>query len=112
LAAPGGEEAGGDLVAIIEEHCFAAPEWLPRAIEAHVGGDYGVVGGPMLDYNFKRLRDWVVYLYEYSDYFPPWQEADYYGPGSAHIAYFRASAEVQEAAKRGVLGSGTAAHGK
>ena len=42
----GVEEAAGEVVAIIEEHCVAAPDWLTRLIEAHAGGEYGVVGGP------------------------------------------------------------------
>jgi glycosyltransferase involved in cell wall biosynthesis len=86
----GVEEASGDIVAIIEEHCLAAPDWLPRAIEAHAGGGYGVVGGPVADHNYKRLRDWVVYFCEYNNYFPPWQEEKAHDLGSANIAYSRA----------------------
>jgi len=86
----GVEEARGDIVAIIEEHCLAAPDWLARAIEAHAGGDYGVVGGPVVDYNYQRLRDWVVYFCEYNNYFPPWREGEWHDLGSANIAYSRA----------------------
>jgi glycosyltransferase involved in cell wall biosynthesis len=86
----GMEVARGDIVAIIEEHCLAAPDWLARAIEAHSGGDYGVVGGPVVDYNYKRLRDWVVYFCEYNNYFPPWREGESHDLGSANIAYSRA----------------------
>jgi glycosyltransferase involved in cell wall biosynthesis len=86
----GVEQASGELVAIIEEHCVAAPDWLERAIEAHAGGDYGVVGGPVADDNYKRLRDWVVYFCEYNNYFPSWQEGEAHELGSANIAYSRA----------------------
>lgn len=86
----GVEEASGELVAIIEEHCLAAPDWLARAIEAHAGGDYGVVGGPVADYDYRRLRDWVVYFCEYNNYFPPWREGEWRDLGSANIAYSRA----------------------
>jgi glycosyltransferase involved in cell wall biosynthesis len=86
----GVEEASGELVAIIEEHCLAAPDWLAWAIKAHAGGDYGVVGGPVADYNYKRLRDWVVYFCEYNNYFPPWREGEWHDLGSANIAYSRA----------------------
>jgi glycosyltransferase involved in cell wall biosynthesis len=86
----GVEEANGELVAIIEEHCLAASDWLARAIEAYAGGDYGVVGGPVVDYNYKRLRDWVVYFCEYNNYFPPWREGEWHDLGSANIAYSRA----------------------
>jgi glycosyltransferase involved in cell wall biosynthesis len=86
----GVQEARGDLVAIIEEHCLAAPDWLARAIAAYADGDYGVVGGPVGDYNYKRPRDWVVYFCEYNNYFPPWQEGEQHELGSANIAYSRA----------------------
>src|SRR5215469_16105441 len=67
----GVEEATGDLVAVIEEHCLAAPDWLDHALEAHSQGEYGVVGGPVADHAYARLRDWVVYFIEYNSYLPP-----------------------------------------
>jgi len=45
----GVEEASGEVIAIIEEHCLAAPDWLARALDAHAGGEFGVVGGPVAD---------------------------------------------------------------
>src|SRR5690242_17336171 len=45
----GVEQARGEIVAIIEEHCLAAPDWLEQAIAAHASGEYGVVGGPVVD---------------------------------------------------------------
>jgi glycosyltransferase involved in cell wall biosynthesis len=86
----GVKEARGAIVAIIEEHCLAAPDWLRRAMEAHASGDYGVAGGPVVDYAYKRLRDWVVYFCEYNGYLPPWQDGETYNLGSANIAYSRA----------------------
>jgi glycosyltransferase involved in cell wall biosynthesis len=86
----GVEQAAGEIVAIIEEHCIAAPDWLSRAIAAHAAGDYGVVGGPVVDHSYKRLRDWVVYFCEYNNYLPPWQDGEWHDLGSANIAYSRA----------------------
>lgn len=86
----GVQEAQGAIVAIIEEHCLAAPDWLRRAMAAHASGNYGVVGGPVVDYAYKRLRDWVVYFCEYNGYLPPWQDGETYNLGSANIAYSRA----------------------
>jgi glycosyltransferase involved in cell wall biosynthesis len=83
-------EASGDIIAIIEEHCLAAPDWLQAAMDAHEGGKYGVVGGPVVDYAYRRLRDWVVYFCEYNGYLPPWQDAETFNLGSANIAYSRA----------------------
>jgi glycosyltransferase involved in cell wall biosynthesis len=85
------EAARGDVVAIIEEHCLAAPDWLRRVVEAHRGGDCGAVGGPVVDYDYRRLRDWVVYFTEYNGYLPPWREGEAHSLGSANIAYSRAA---------------------
>ncbi|HEY7339054.1 MAG TPA: glycosyltransferase [Bryobacteraceae bacterium] len=85
----GVEEATGEVVAVIEEHCLAAPDWLDRAIEAYSGGEYGVVGGPVMDHAYTRLRDWVVYFIEYNNYLPPWRPGEWHDLGSANIAYSR-----------------------
>lgn len=86
----GVDQATGSIIAIIEEHCLAAPDWLQCAMEAHASGKYGVVGGPVVDYSYKRLRDWVVYFCEYNGYLPPWEDGETFNLGSANIAYSRA----------------------
>jgi glycosyltransferase involved in cell wall biosynthesis len=85
----GVEAARGSIIAIIEEHCVAAPDWLERALEAHASGGYGAVGGPVAPQDYKRLRDWVVYFCEYNGYLPPWQAGETTHLGSANIAYSR-----------------------
>lgn len=85
----GAEAAQGRIVAIIEEHCVAAPDWLQQAVLAHDRGDFGVVGGPVAPDAYTRLRDWVVYFCEYNNYLPPWQEGGDHDLGSANIAYSR-----------------------
>jgi glycosyltransferase involved in cell wall biosynthesis len=86
----GVEQASGEIVAVIEEHCLAAPDWLKQAIAAFAGGEYGVVGGPVVDHAYKRLRDWVVYFCEYNNYLPPWGPGEWHDLGSANIGYSRA----------------------
>lgn len=86
----GAETAQGNVIAIIEEHCLAAPDWLERALEAFNSSDCGVAGGPVLDHSYKRLRDWVVYFCEYNNYLPPWNAGEAHDLGSANIAYSRA----------------------
>jgi glycosyltransferase involved in cell wall biosynthesis len=85
------EAAHGDLVAIIEEHCLAAPDWLERALEAFNKTDCGAVGGPVVNNDYRRLRDWVVYFCEYNNYLPPWRDGEEHALGSANIAYSRAA---------------------
>jgi glycosyltransferase involved in cell wall biosynthesis len=85
----GADRAQGRVIAIIEEHCLAAPDWLDRALEAFDASDCGVAGGPVFDHSYKRLRDWVVYFCEYNNYLPPWREGEAHDLGSANIAYSR-----------------------
>jgi len=90
LRCHGVESASGEIVAIIEEHCVAAADWLEQALKAHAGGDFGVVGGPVAPDDYARLRDWVMYFCEYNSCLPPWQEGGAHGLGTANSASSRA----------------------
>jgi glycosyltransferase involved in cell wall biosynthesis len=81
--------AQGEFVAVIKERCVAEPGWLREAQAAHSRGEYGAVGGPVLDDNYQRLTDWVVYLCEYNGYLPPFPDAEYSDLNGANIAYRR-----------------------
>jgi glycosyltransferase involved in cell wall biosynthesis len=85
----GVDEAKGEIIAIIEEHCSAAPNWLHRALAGHLMGRYGAVGGPIVDYNYSRLRDWVVYFLEYNGALPPYPKGETFDLNDANIAYRR-----------------------
>ncbi|MBI3950388.1 MAG: glycosyltransferase [Acidobacteria bacterium] len=84
----GVKRARGDIVAIIEEHCIAPPHWIGTIRSSFQNGDVAL-GGPILDNNFRRVRDWVVYFSEYHNYLPPWPEAERYALNGANIAYRR-----------------------
>jgi len=85
----GALHARGDLVAIIEEHCVAPPDWLATIRKSFRPGD-AAIGGPILDHDFSRVRDWVVYFSEYHNYLPPWPDGQRYEHlGGANIAYRR-----------------------
>jgi glycosyltransferase involved in cell wall biosynthesis len=66
----GVENARGEIVAILEEHCVASPEWL-KTMAASFDRGTTAIGGSVLDQNYKRLRDWVTYFVEYNAYMPP-----------------------------------------
>jgi glycosyltransferase involved in cell wall biosynthesis len=85
----GVDEARGELVAVIEEHCSAKEDWLHTAVAALSGNDYASVGGPIVDYNYDTLRDWVVYFCEYNDALPPVPEGETTELNDANIAYPR-----------------------
>ena len=56
--------AAGELVALTEDHCVAAPDWLERLREA-CGPGTVAVGGGMGNAQERRAIDWAAY---YSDY--------------------------------------------
>jgi hypothetical protein len=81
--------ARGEVVAVLEEHCTAPAGWL-AAIESQFEPTDAAIGGPILDDDFARLRDWVVYFSEYHNYMPPWQRGERALLNGANIAYDRA----------------------
>ena len=85
----GVDDAKSDLVAVIEEHCSAAPDWLHQAIAAMAKGGYGAAGGAISDHNYKRLRDWVVYFCEYNGSLPPVAPGETHQLNDANIVYPR-----------------------
>ena len=86
----GVEAASGDYVAVIEEHCSAAPDWLRQTLAAFEKGRYAAVGGAITDYGYDRLRDWVVYFIEYNASLPPVAAGETHSLNDANIAYPRA----------------------
>jgi len=84
----GVERAEGEFIAVIEEHCLAREDWVATLVAAFQPG-YVAVGGPIFDYNYRRLRDWVTYFIEYNSYMPPWPDADTTNLNGANLAYRR-----------------------
>jgi glycosyltransferase involved in cell wall biosynthesis len=84
----GAEQARGEIVAVIEEHCLAAENWL-GALNSAFSPDYVAVGGPVDFRKDSRLRDWITYFIEYNSYLPPWSDGDTFNVGSANAAYRR-----------------------
>jgi len=88
LRAIGAERARGDVVAILEEHCVAPPNWI-ATIRSSFRPDDAAIGGPILPQDYGRLRDWVVYLSEYHSFLPPWPEGERTSLNGANTAYDR-----------------------
>ena len=80
--------AQGEIVAVIEEHCTAPDGWL-AAIDENFSDDDAAIGGPILDDDFGRVRDWVVYFSEYHNFMPPWAPGERFMLNGANIAYSR-----------------------
>lgn len=80
--------ADTEIVAVLEEHCTAPDDWL-AAIDASFQPEDAAIGGPILDDDFDRIRDWVVYFSEYHNFMPPWPDGEFFGLNGANIAYRR-----------------------
>ena len=86
LRAIGIQSAQGGIVAVIEEHCVAAPDWLATLSAAFLPG-YAAVGGPIHFRTDARLRDWITYFIEYNSYLPPWTDGDTVRLADANVGY-------------------------
>ena len=104
LRLEGVREARGEIVCVLEEHCVAPTNWLQAAITAFSSQERGVlaIGGPILDDQFDRIRDWVVYFSEYHNFLPPWPDGQRFLLNGANIAYRKSAVLASEAE----LGSG------
>ena len=58
------QAATGDFVALTEDHCVAAPDWL-SALVAAAGPEVVAVGGGMGNAQTRRAVDWGAYFSEY-----------------------------------------------
>jgi glycosyltransferase involved in cell wall biosynthesis len=85
----GVEQARGEYIAVIEEHCSAKDDWLHKALGAHASGRYAAVGGPIADFDYDRLPDWVVYFLEYNGSLPPAPAGETGQLNDANIVYRR-----------------------
>lgn len=88
LRRSGVEQAQGEFVAVIEEHCLAREDWIAKLIAA-CDSRYVAAGGPIHDYNYSRLRDWVTYFIEYNAYMPPWPDGEASNLNGANLIYRR-----------------------
>ena len=85
----GVEESRGEFIAVIEEHCSAKEDWLQKTLSALETGEYSAVGGPIVDYDYDKLRDWTVYFCEYNGALPPFPAGETTNLNDANIAYPR-----------------------
>jgi glycosyltransferase involved in cell wall biosynthesis len=61
--------ADGDIVALTEDHCVVAPDWVAQLVSAQRRGA-DVVGGAMDNAQRERAIDWAAYFAEYGLFAP------------------------------------------
>jgi GT2 family glycosyltransferase len=70
LRAIGMARARGETLAILEDHCTVAPNWLQVIARARSEG-HRVIGGAVANGAVDRLRDWAAFFCEYVAFMPP-----------------------------------------
>jgi hypothetical protein len=72
LRAAGVAASRGQIIALTEDHCVAAPDWCRRIIEAHRRhADALAVGGGVANGSTDSIVDWANYLLTFSTFLPP-----------------------------------------
>jgi hypothetical protein len=80
-------EAEGDIVAVTEDHCIPAPDWLAQLLTAPADRD--VVGGAMGNARHRRAVDWAAYFSEYGFFATQHAAAGTPAITGANVAYRR-----------------------
>lgn len=83
----GVERAGGDLVAILEDHGEVGPGWAEAMFDAH-RSPWGAVGG-VVENGRDGLVNWAAFFCEYAAYMGPVPEGDSADLPGNNIAYKR-----------------------
>jgi hypothetical protein len=64
--------ARGEIVAITEDHCYVAPDWIERILEAHRRHPQAAaVGGTVLNNTDDKLVDWAAFFLTQGPFMPP-----------------------------------------
>lgn len=72
LRAMGLAAAGGQIVAVTEDHCVVGPDWCEQVLDAHRRWPHAeVIGGAVENGATSRLIDWANFLVALSTYLPP-----------------------------------------
>jgi glycosyltransferase involved in cell wall biosynthesis len=99
LRAAGMAAAEGDVVALTEDHCLPAPDWLDRIVTAQPSGA-AVVGGAMENARRDRAVDWAAYFAEYGTYLGEPPDGAAPSVAAANVAYRRSVVDDVIAAAR------------
>lgn len=88
LRAIGAAVAHGNLIALLEDHVMAGPQWATAMRDAYHLGQR-IIGGPIENGFRSRAIDWALYFVEYGYYMPPMQSGIAPRLSGLNIAYDR-----------------------
>jgi hypothetical protein len=68
----GYQRAAGEVVAVTEDHCHVAADWIERTVAAHRAyPQAGAVGGAVLNGTNQKAVDWAAFFLTQGPYMPP-----------------------------------------
>jgi hypothetical protein len=91
LIARGFARARGAIIALIEDHDVASPDWIARLFDAHRRPVAGVGGA--IENGIDRPLNWAVYFCDFLLYQNPLPEGDSRRASDANVSYKRAALE-------------------
>lgn len=72
LRLAGYRAASGEVVAVTEDHCYVAPDWIERIIAAHrEHPNAGVIGGAVQNGTDRKVVDWAAFVLTQGPFMPP-----------------------------------------
>lgn len=88
--------AGGDIVALGEDHTIVRPGWARRVVDAHVEHPHAaVIGGAVANGSSRTPWEWGHFLMTFGPYVPPVDAAERHRPPSiANLSLKRAALPV------------------
>lgn len=85
----------GDIIALLEDHCIPAKDWIQTILSNHQKG-YPVVGGAVENSLVRGAIDWAVYFFEYSAFMNPVSEGTTTVLPGNNVSYSRSAMKYFE----------------
>lgn len=85
----------GDIIALLEDHCYPANDWIQTILSNHQKG-YLVVGGAVENSLVGSTIDWAVYFFEYSVFMNPVSEGTTTALPGNNVSYRRSAMKYFE----------------
>jgi hypothetical protein len=83
-------QASAPIVAVIEDHCRPAEDWLTGVMDAHAADpEAAVIFGSVENGSREHLIDWAIYFVGYGPFAPPVPETVANTPGNANVSWKR-----------------------
>tara|TARA_R110001592_G_scaffold5535_2_gene30474 strand:- start:1202 stop:2092 length:891 start_codon:yes stop_codon:yes gene_type:complete len=92
LRTKGIQAAEGKVIALIEDHCEAVPNWA-NAMQAAINNQYCIAGGPVMNNAKSGIYRWALYWSEYAAMMPPLPTKDLYYLSAVNSAYHKEALE-------------------